>query len=115
MINLNGVDFEIDFTDAETIEKIENGIKVVDEKIDDVKANLNEKTSLAEGVKQVCKILKDFLDDILGKDSSKKIFGDKNSYNLCIKVYQDLINERNRQYDNLQKVFEEYSPDRLER
>lgn len=115
MINLNGIEFEIDFTDADIIEKIENGIKIVDKKVDDIKANLNEQMGLAEGVKQACKILKDFLDDVLGEGSSEKLFGSKNSLNLCIKVYQDLINERNRQYDNLQKVVDEYSPDRLER
>ena len=115
MINLNGIEFEIDFTDADIIEKIENGIKIVDKKVDDIKATLNEQTGLAEGVKQACKILKDFLDNVLGEGSSEKLFGSKNSLNLCIKVYQDLINERNRQYDNLQKVVDEYSPDRLER
>jgi len=115
MINLNGIEFEIDFTDADTIEKIENGIEIIDKKINDIESNLNENTSLAEGVKQACEILKDFLDDVLGEGSSEKLFGSKNSLILCIRVYQDLINERNRQYDNLQKVVDEYSPDRLER
>ena len=115
MINLNGIEFEIDFTDADTIEKIEKGIEINDKKINDIESNLNENTSLAEGVKQACKILKDFLDDVLGEGSSEKLFGSKNSLSLCIKVYQDLINERNRQYENMQKIIDEYSPDRLER
>lgn len=114
MVVLNGKEFDIDFTDAEVNEKIDAQTKIVDEKVEEIEKNINN-IELAEGIKQACKILKDFLDYVLGEGSSEKIFEGKNSLKLCMEVYRDLINERNRQFENLQKVVDQYSPDRLNR
>lgn len=112
---INGVEFnEIDFTDADVIEKIDIKSKEVYEKADEID-KIKDTITPAEGIRQACKILKDFLDYVLGDGASEKIFGDKNSLTLCLKAFQDVINERNRQYDNFQKVIDKYSPDRVQR
>ena len=57
---INGVELDIDFTDADILEKIENGSKEVFSKAEELKGNKD--LSPAEGIRQECKILKDFLD-----------------------------------------------------
>ena len=69
----------------------------------------------AEGIRQECKIVKDFFDYVLGDGASKKIFGDKNSLRDCLQAFEDLINERDRQLNNFKKVVNKYSPERLKR
>lgn len=114
MINLNGAEFEIDFTDADTIENLEKRLKVVEEKTDELEKNKNNITA-AEGIRQACKIIKEFVDCVLGDGASQKIFKDKNSLALCTKVLKDIVNEKNRQMNDFQSIVDEYSPERFER
>ena len=113
-MTINGVEFNIDFTDADIIEKIDEGNEKVKDKIKELEEN-KENISPAEGIRQECKILKEFLDYVLGSGTSEKIFGEKNSLRESLKAFEDIINERNKQFDNLQSVIDKYSPDRLKR
>lgn len=113
-MTINGVEFEIDFTDADVIQKIDEGNEKVQKKIEELEKNIEE-ISPAEGIRQECTILKEFLDYVFGDGTSEKIFGVKNSLRECLKAFEDIINERNNQFDNLQNVIDKYSPDRLKR
>lgn len=111
---INGIELEIDFTDADVLERIETKSEEVlkeCEKLGKEKENIKP----AEGIRQECKILKDFLDYVFGDNISEKIFGNKNSLRDCLKAYEDIINERNRQLNNLDKIVEMYSPERVQR
>ena len=112
-MKINGVELEIDFTDADILEKIENGSKKVFEDAEKLKQTTN--LTPAEGIRQECKILKDFLDYVLGDGTSRKLFGEKNSLQQCVKAFEDIINARKQQYDEFQARVSKYSPDRLKR
>ena len=115
-MKINGVEFDVDFTEAEFLEKIENGSKKVYEEADKLQIeNEAKKISTSEGIRQECKILKDFLDYVLGEGASKKIFGEKNSLNECLKAFEDIINARENQYNNFMTRFAKYSPERLKK
>lgn len=111
---INGVDLDIDFTDADIIEKIDVGSKEVEQKAEELEKN-KENITPAEGIRQECKIVKEFLDYVFGEGTSKKIFGDKDSLRDCLQAFEDIINERNRQLENFKEVVNKYSPDRLKR
>ena len=83
---INGVELEIDFTDAEIVEKIELGSKEVYDKAEELRKQTG--LSPAEGIRQECKILKDFLDYVLGDGTSRKLFGEKNSLQQCVKAFE---------------------------
>ena len=100
---INGVEFEIDFTDADLIERIDKKVKEVEEQGKELEKNKKNITP-AEGIRQECKIVKEFFDYVLGDGASKKIFGDKNSLRDCLQAFEDLINERNRQLNNFKKI-----------
>lgn len=113
-MKINGVEFDIDFTDADVLERIEDGSKEVYEKAKELEKNRNN-LKPAEGIRQECKILKDFLDYVLGNGTSKKIFGEKNSLNECLKAFEDIINARTTQIEEFQKRVSKYSPERFKR
>ena len=110
---INGVELEIDFTDADILEKIENGSKEVFNKAEELKGNKD--LSPAEGIRQECKILKDFLDYVLGDGTSEKLFEGKDSLNQCLQAFEDIINAKQKSMDNFQSKISKYSPDRLKR
>lgn len=110
---INGVELDIDFTDADFIEKIENGSKEVYQKAEELKQL--KQLSLAEGIRQECKILKDFLDYVLGDGTSEKLFKGKDSLKQCLQAFEDIINAKQTAISDFQAKVGKYSPDRLKR
>lgn len=110
-MKINGVELEIDFTDADILEKIESGSKKVYEEAEKLKGITN--LTPAEGIRQECKILKNFLDYVLGDGTSGKLFKGKNSLKECLTAFEDIINARKQQFDDFQAKISKYSPDRL--
>ena len=111
-MEINGIKVDIDFTDADVLERIEEGSKKVYEEAEKIK---NEKFTPAEGIRQECKLMKDFLDYVLGDGISKKIFGDKNSLKDCLKAFEDVINLKEAQYNSVLNKINLYSPERVNR
>lgn len=111
---LNGVEFDIDFTDADILETIDRESQVVLEKSKELE-NKKEQLSPAEGIRQECKIVKEFLDNVLGEGASKLIFGEKDSLTLCLDTYDKLIETYQEQYKKYYERINKYSPDRLQR
>ena len=92
---------------------MERGSKEVFEKAEELK-NIKD-LSPAEGIRQECKILKDFLDYVIGEGTSEKLFKGKDSLKDCLQAYEDIINARKTQYNEFQARVSKYSPDRLKR
>lgn len=115
-MTINGYEIEADLTDADLIEKIEQGVNKIYEEAEKLKQlDKDNEITTAEGIRQECKILKDFFDYVFGDGTSEKIFNGKDSLNLCLKAYEDVIEARDKQYDELEKKLNAYSPDRLKR
>ena len=115
-MTINEYTIDIDFTDADVIQKIEEGKKILYDGIEELKKTTeDENFNIAEGIRQECKIIKDFFDYVLGDGSSEKIFKGKDSLNLCLQAYEDIINAYDKQYEELNKKIDAYSPDRLAR
>ena len=109
---------DIDFTDADILERIEIGSKKVYEETEKIKKEREEKKEkyqLAEGIRQECKILKDFLDYAFGEGTSKKLFGEKNSLQLCLKAFEGIIIKREKQIKEIDELASKYSPERVQR
>lgn len=111
-MRINNIDFDVDFTDADFIEKIEQATQIVQEK----STELNTKSlSLAEGIRQECKIAKDFFDYVFGAGTSQKLFGEKNSLNDCTKALEEIMNAKKEQENEFEKRVSKYSPSRINR
>ena len=112
-MTINGKEFDVDFTDADMIERVESEREKILEKCKELENNKN--ISSAEGIRQECKVLKEFLDCVFGEGTSKEAFGDKDSLRDCIKAYEDTFKEMEKQQNYISNVFDKYSPDRVDR
>lgn len=108
-----GVEFDIDFTDADFIERYETKYKEIEKQIQELSEN--KPVSPAEGIRQECKIIKDFLDYVVGEGTSEKLFKGKDSLNLCVKAFEDIIDNVDEQQRDMQERIKKYSPERIER
>lgn len=106
-------EFEIDFFDADINEKIEDGIEKVSKSIKEKMEVKEQKNSTA--IREVCNIIFNFFDDILGKGSSKAIFKNKVSLTVCLKAFEDFMNEKEKQDKHLEEISKKYSPNRATR
>lgn len=106
-------EFEIDFYDVDTMEKIENGMDKVSKVIKENSVIKSQKTSVA--IKKTCNVIFNFFDDVLGEGASKEIFGNKTSLTLCIKAYEDFINAKKEQDQFFENISRKYSPNRATR
>lgn len=104
---------EIDFTDADLLERLEQGRLDILEKV----KKLEEENSIdpVEGIRQECKLLRDFLDYVFGEGTSEKNIKHKNSLRECLKVYEDVFKEKEKQLNNLIEITNKYSPERIKR
>ncbi len=115
-MTINGYEFDVDLTDADVIEKIEQGVENLQKEAERLQElHDNENITTAEGIRQECKVLKDFFDYVFGEGTSEKIFNGKNSLKLCLQAYEDVIKARDEQYNSLNQKIDAYSPDRLKR
>ena len=111
-MKINGVELNVNFMDAEFVEKIENLSKEVHEQAEKAKSELKNMT-YSQQIKEECKIIKNFFDNLFGEGISDKIFGDKNDLMLCLSAFQDLMEAKVRQQQEMNSLFAKYSPDRL--
>ena len=114
MLIINGVKKDIDFTDADLLERIETASKKVFDETEIVKQQIG-KNSLAEGIRQECKILKDFLDYVFGEGTSQEWFEVKESLNLLLNSFKDKIEEKEKQINVIDDLVSRYSPERVQR
>lgn len=106
-------EFEIDFYDADVMEKIETGMENVSKVIKENSVAKSQKTSTV--IRKACNVIFDFFDDVLGEGASKKIFGNKTSLTICIKAYEDFLNAKKEQDQALEDISKKYSPNRATR
>lgn len=111
---INGINLDVDFTDAEILEKIEKGSEKVDEAIKKFEEN-SENMKRSQVIIEMCTIMKNFLDDIFGEGISDKIFKKKYSLMECAKIYAMVIDEAKSQFNSFSDIAKKYSPERLDR
>lgn len=111
-MEINGVKLDIDFTDADFIEKVDKAVEKVKE--DCEKIDLKS-LSFAEGIRQECKIIKDFFDFVFGDGTSEELFKGKNSLDLCLKAFEDIRKEKEKSMSDFVNRVNQYSPERIKR
>lgn len=108
---INGVELEdIDIYDLEAAEKYEKALA----KVRDLSTKDDSK-SLSEGIKYQCNLIFDFVNELFGEDTDKKIFGNKVNLMTCMKAFEEIILNMNEQKKEIEKLSNKYSPNRAAR
>ena len=106
----------LDFLDADVLEKVEKASKKV---FDECKNATKKAKAESEAVRNQCKAIAEFIDELFGKGTAEKLI--KNGSNLftCINVYGEVVSEieknkaeQNKKFDS---IFDKYSIARVKR
>ena len=111
-MKIKGIEVEFNFLDADDIERFEKEAEKVRHECEE---KGKQKMSLAECIREECKIINNFFDNVFGKGFSQKLFGNKNNLEEHIKIFEDVIKQKIEQQKDLQSTFERYQPNRQER
>lgn len=111
-MKIKNIDIDFNFLDADNVEKFENEAKKVVEKSENEKV---KEMSYSEALRLECNIIEEFLDNVFGKGISEKIFEGKKDLMEHLKVFQDIVDEKNSKQQELQNLYNRYAPNRTQR
>ncbi|MDU3581157.1 MAG: DUF6673 family protein [Clostridium butyricum] len=101
-MKINNVEIEdLDLMDADVAEKFEKATNNLQEK--EKSQDLTGK-GLAEIIRIQCTLIFDFFNDVWGKGTDKKIFGNKTNYRICEKAFKDVVEYAMKQKNEVLKV-----------
>ena len=102
----NNAEFEIDFTDAAFMEKVENAYQNM---IEDLK-HVQKVGKQSEIIRSKCNVFFKFFESVFGPGSREKLFGDKVSINLCVQASESLYNFGAQEEDRYRQIANKYNP-----
>lgn len=117
-MKLKDIEVNFSFSDADDLERLENSARKVKEKASKYE---KKELSVSEAIREECKIINDFFDEVFGGGISKQLFNDKNDLKEHIDLFEDIINEKVKQTAAFQNIYNnieyntKYMPNREQR
>lgn len=111
-MKIRNVEVNFNFLDADDIEKFEKEAERV--KYESERKG-KEEMPLSQLVREECKTINIFFDNVFGQGTSEKLFGNKNNLEEHIKAFEDIVQEKIEQQRGLQNTFDRYQPNREQR
>ena len=68
--------------------------------------------SYSQVIREECRIINNFFDNVFGEGVSEKLFGNKNNLEDHIKAFEDIVKQKIEQQKGLESTFERYQPNR---
>lgn len=111
-MKVRNIEVNFSFLDADDVEKFEKEAKRVKE---DSEVKSKEKMSYSEAIREECRIINSFFDNVFGEGTAQKIFGEKNNLEEHIKAFEDIVKEKIEHQKSLENTFNRYQPNRQTR
>lgn len=110
-MKINDVELEdLDIFDLEVAGKYENALKNVEDMSEKVKG-----MTVAESIRTQCNAVFNVFNELFGKGTDKKVFGNKVNLLTCLKAFEELVVQMNEQKSEIEKIASKYSPNRAAR
>lgn len=113
IVKILNTELEIDFYDADVMEKIENSFEETQQEVQNYMNKKTQKTS--EVIRSVCKVVFDFFNKVFGEGTDKKIFGTKTNLIECLKAFEQFVDAKVKQDKELEEISNKYNPNRAKR
>ena len=111
-MKIRDIEVDFNFLDADDMERFELEAKKVKDECD-IKSK--EEMSYSQVIREECRIINNFFDNVFGMGTSEKLFGNKNNLEDHVKVFEDIVKEKVEQQKRLQSTYDRYQPNRQER
>lgn len=109
--NFNGYTLEVDFTDADFMDKFERAYDVMQNDF----SNVQQVGRVSEVIRNQCKVFDSFFDRVFGKDTAQKMFKGKMSMELRVAACNSLYELRNSEQKRYDTMITKYRPNRQQR
>jgi len=110
MIKINNVELEFDLLEADTAEAYDEALKKIANIKEDVKG-----MSVGKSIRYQCNAIFDLFNTLFGEGTDTEIFGDKVNLGDCLEAFEILVNEANKQAEDMHKKYAKYTPNRNQR
>ena len=111
-MKIKGIEVEFNLLDADDIERFEKEAEEVKKQCE-IKGK--QEMSYSTLIREECKIINNFFDNVFGNGISEKIFKGKMNLEEHIRAFEDIIKEKIEQQKGLQATFDRYQPNREQR
>lgn len=110
-MKINGVELaDIDIFDADTAEKYE---KVLDKVVRESENLKGLKTSAV--IRKQCNLVFEVFNSLFGEGTDKKVFGERVNLKICLKAFEELVEQVNEQKKEIEEMTAKYTPNRAQR
>lgn len=109
---IRGIEVDFNFLDADDVERFEQEVEKVKQECE-IKGR--QQMTYSQTIREECKVIDDFFDNVFGKEIAFKMFKGKNNLEEHIKAFEDIIKEKIEQQKGLQSTFDRYQPNREQR
>lgn len=111
-MKIRNVEVDFNFLDADDIERFEREAEKVRQECE-IKGK--EEMSYSQVIREECRIINNFFNNVFGQGVSEKLFGNKNNLEDHIKAFEDIVKQKIEQQKGLESTFERYQPNREQR
>jgi len=111
-VTIYGEEFDIDFLDADEMERAENACQNV---LDKIKSENFDGMSQSQLIRAQCQIVFDFFDEVLGAGAHERIFKGKCNLPMALNAYDVFLTAKNNSVNELSAIRDKYSPSRAQR
>ncbi|MBQ9314875.1 MAG: AP endonuclease [Clostridia bacterium] len=108
-MKIRNIEVEFDFLDADDMEKFENEAKKV---VEQCKIKEKQQMSYSQMIREQCKIINDFFNNVFGDGMSQKLFGNKDNLKEHISAFEEIVKEKENQQKSIVSSLERYQPNR---
>ena len=101
-MKLGNIEVDFSFTDADDLERFENGAKKVR---DEANKYTKQYCGVAESIRKECEIIDTFFDEVFGKGTSQKLFNNKKDLKKHMDLFIDIVNAKVEQTKGFQEMY----------
>lgn len=113
MLKICGQELELDLFDADVMEVYEKSMDKVVKRAEETKKHTEK--SNADGIREMCGIVKDFFDEVFGGGTADKLFKDKNNLAICMDAFGIVSSEAGKMKGQVNAITNKYNMNRAQR
>lgn len=113
MLKICEQELELDLFDADTMEVYEKSMDKVVKRAEESKKHTE--LSNADGIREMCGIVKDFFDEVFGDGTAEKLFKGKNNLAICMDAFGIVSSEAGKMKGQVNVITNKYNMNRAQR
>lgn len=110
--NIFGEEFELDFLDADEMERVEAAIERVESRN---KIEAYDGMTQSQVIRSQCGIIFDFFDEVFGEGAHDRIFKGKCNLVMALNSFEEFIKAKDSSVSEVKAISDKYNPNRAQR